>query len=100
MRPAPDSAGDRADPADPPVKSRAEAKAELPGGVRSHRMATEPPPEPAKRGRRPRRPRHFAPYRLARFILVVLALIGVVAIALLVLGLLNVEVVTDHFSVH
>jgi hypothetical protein len=29
--------------------------------------------------------------------LVVLALIGVVALALLVLGLLNVEVVTDHF---
>jgi hypothetical protein len=63
-------------------------------------MATEPPPEPAKRGRRPCRPRHFAPYRLARLILVALALIGVIALALLVLGLLNVEVVTDHFSIH
>lgn len=60
-------------------------------------MATEPP---AKRGRLPRRPRHFAPYRLARFILVVLALIGVAALALLVLGLLDVEVVTDHFHIH
>ena len=63
-------------------------------------MATEPPPATAKRGRLPRRPRHFAPYRLARFILVVLALIGVAALALLVLGLLNVELVTDHFSIH
>jgi hypothetical protein len=32
--------------------------------------------------------------------LVVLALIGAVAIALLVLGLLNVHVVTDHFRIH
>jgi hypothetical protein len=48
----------------------------------------------------PRRPRHFAPYRLARFSLVVLALVGVVALALLVLGLLNVHVVTDHFRIH
>ena len=63
-------------------------------------MATEPPPEPARRGRLPRRPRHFAPYRFARCVWVVLALIGVVALALLVLGLLNVEVVTDHFSIH
>jgi hypothetical protein len=63
-------------------------------------MASEPPPATAKRGWQPRRPRHFAPYRLARFILVVLVLIGVVALALLVLGLLNVEVVTDHFSIH
>jgi hypothetical protein len=63
-------------------------------------MATEPPPEPAKRRRLPRRPRHFAPYRLARFILVVLALIGAIALALLVLGLLNVHLVTDHFRIH
>jgi hypothetical protein len=42
----------------------------------------------------------FAPYRLARFILVVLALIGVVAHGLLVLGLLDVEFVTDHFHIH
>jgi hypothetical protein len=63
-------------------------------------MATEPTPAPAKRGRLPRRPRHFAPYRLARFILVVLALIGAVALALLVLGLLNVDIVTDHFRIH
>jgi hypothetical protein len=62
-----------------------------------HRMANEPP---AKRRREPRRPRHFAPYRFARFILVVLALIGVAALALLVLGLLDVQVVTDHFHIH
>ena len=63
-------------------------------------MATdEPPPPPPKRGRLPRRPRHFAPYRLARFIVIVLALVGVVALALLVLGLLNVDVVTDHFDI-
>jgi hypothetical protein len=62
-------------------------------------MATEPPPATAKPGRLPRRPRHFAPYRFARSILIVLALIGVVALALLVLGLLNVELVTDHFSI-
>jgi hypothetical protein len=30
----------------------------------------------------------------------VLALIGVLSIALLVLGLLNVRVVTDHFRIH
>jgi hypothetical protein len=30
----------------------------------------------------------------------VLALIGVVALALLVLGLLNVELVIDHFCIH
>jgi hypothetical protein len=62
-----------------------------------HRMANEPP---AKRRREPRRPRHFAPYRFARFILVVLALIGAAALALLVLGLLDVQVVTDHFHIH
>jgi hypothetical protein len=60
-------------------------------------MATEPSP---KRGRQPHRPRHFAPYRLARFILLALALIGAIAIALLVLGLLNVDFVTDHFRIH
>jgi hypothetical protein len=32
--------------------------------------------------------------------LVVLALIGVAALALLVLGLLDVEIVTDHFHIH
>jgi hypothetical protein len=66
-------------------------------GAYPRRMATEPP---SKHGRQPRRPRHFAPYRFARFVLVVLALIGAAALALLVLGLLNVEVVTDHFHIH
>jgi hypothetical protein len=63
-------------------------------------MAAEPPSANAERGRLPRRPRHFAPYRIARFILVVLALVGVAALALLVLGLLDVHVVTDHFRIH
>jgi hypothetical protein len=66
-------------------------------GAYPGRMATEPP---SKHGRQPRRPGHFAPYRFARFVLVVLALIGVAALALLVLGLLDVEVVTDHFHIH
>jgi multisubunit Na+/H+ antiporter MnhB subunit len=55
---------------------------------------------PSEQGRQPRRPRHFAPYRLARFIVVVLVLIGVAALTLLVLGLANVEFVTDHFQIH
>jgi hypothetical protein len=63
-------------------------------------MADKPLPGYVKPGRLPGRPRHFAPYRLARFILIVLALIGVLSIALLVLGLLNVRVVTDHFRIH
>jgi hypothetical protein len=46
------------------------------------------------------RMRHFAPYRRARFIQGVLAVIGAVALALLVLGLLDVRVVTDHFRIH
>jgi hypothetical protein len=92
------SAGDRAHPRGRP--RRVPRRSLLWQGRIPNRMATEPPPGPARRGRLPRRPRHFAPYRLARIILVVLALIGVVALALLVLGLLNVEVVTDHFSIH
>ncbi len=63
-------------------------------------MSTKPPPAPAERGRLPRRPKHFAPYRLTRFILIVLALIGAVALALLILGLLDVQVVTDRFHIH
>ena len=42
----------------------------------------------------------FAPHRIARFILIALALIGTVAIARLVLGLLNVHAVTNHFRIH
>ena len=38
--------------------------------------------------------------QIARFILFVLAVIGVIAIALLVLGLLKVHIVTDHFRIH
>lgn len=55
---------------------------------------------PAGGPRLPRRPRHFAPYRAARMTLVMLALIGALAVALLVLGLLHVHLVTNHFHVH
>jgi hypothetical protein len=37
---------------------------------------------------------------MASFTLVVLALIGLAAVVLLVLGLLNVHWVTQHFSIH
>jgi hypothetical protein len=63
-------------------------------------MATKPLPAYATPGRLSRRPRHFAPYRMARFVLVALALIGMVAVTLLVLGLLNVHAVTNHFGIH
>jgi hypothetical protein len=63
-------------------------------------MITKPLPAPAKPGRLSSRPRRFAPYRIARLILIVLVLTGVIAIALLVLGLLHVHIVTDHFRIH
>ena len=63
-------------------------------------MATKSLPAYATPRRLPRPPRHFAPYRIARFILIARALIGTVAIALLVLGLLNVHAVTNHFRIH
>jgi hypothetical protein len=58
------------------------------------------PRQPPEKQRLPRRPRHFEPERLASLILFALALIGVMmTIALLVLGLLIVHVVTDHFRI-
>ena len=63
-------------------------------------MATNPLSVFAKPGRERPPERHFAPYRVARFILVVLAITGVIAIVLLVLGLLSVHVVTNHFRIH
>jgi len=63
-------------------------------------MATKPLPGYATPGRLARRTRGFTPYGLGLFLLVVCALIGVIAIALLVLGLLNVRAVTDHFRIH
>jgi hypothetical protein len=62
-------------------------------------MATKSLPAYATPGRLPRRPRHLAPYRIARFVLISLALVGMVAIVLLVLGLLNVHAVTNHFRI-
>jgi hypothetical protein len=63
-------------------------------------MATKSLPAYATPGRLPRRPRHFAPYGIARLILIVLALIGTVGIAVLVLRLLNVHAVSNHFGTH
>jgi hypothetical protein len=39
-------------------------------------------------------------YRVARLVLVMLAVIGALAIALLVLGLLGLHAVIEHFSIH
>ena len=63
-------------------------------------MATKPLPRYVSRGRLARRPRQFAVYRVARFALVTLAVIGTLAIALLLLGLLGLHAVTQHFSIH
>jgi hypothetical protein len=62
-------------------------------------MATKPLPGYVSRGRLPRRPRQFVAYRVARFAVVMLAIIGVLAIALLILGLLGLHTVTEHFSI-
>jgi hypothetical protein len=43
---------------------------------------------------------HVSPDGAAAFILGVLALVGFVAVVLLILGLLNVHGVTEHFSIH
>jgi hypothetical protein len=51
-------------------------------------------------GRTRHRPRHAAPVLAARLILAALALIGAIAITLLILGLLNAHVVTNHFRIH
>jgi hypothetical protein len=62
-------------------------------------MASKPLRGYATPGRTQPRRRHYAPYRVARFILIVFAVIGVIAVALLVLGLVNVHAVTDHFRI-
>ena len=51
------------------------------------------------RGRRRHHQRPTA-YGAAAFMLGALALVGFVAVVLLVLGLLNVHGVTEHFSIH
>jgi hypothetical protein len=63
-------------------------------------MATKPLPGYVSRGRLARRPRQFVVYRVARLAVVMLAVLGALAIALLVLGLLGLHAVTDHFSIH
>jgi hypothetical protein len=52
--------------------------------------------EPSGRRRHHQRP---TSYGAAVFVLGVLALVGFVAVVLLVLGLLNVHGVTEHFSI-
>ena len=51
---------------------------------------------------RGRRRNHWLPtaYGAALIVLGVLALVGLMAVVLLVLGLLNVHWVTQHFSIH
>jgi hypothetical protein len=63
-------------------------------------MASKPLPGYVSRGRLARRPRQFMVYRVARLAVVMLAVLGALAIALLVLGLLGLPAVTDHFSIH
>jgi hypothetical protein len=62
-------------------------------------MATKPLPGYVSRGRLPRRRRQLVVYRVARFALVILAVVGALAIALLVLGLLGLHAVTQHFRI-
>jgi hypothetical protein len=55
----------------------------------------------APSGRMQHRQRRSTPiYGAGLFILAVLALIGAIAVVLLVLGLLDVHAVTDHFRIH
>ena len=54
----------------------------------------------ASSGRPSYRQRHFAGYRMGLFVLIVFALIGAIAVVLVVLGLLNVHAVTEHFRIH
>jgi len=63
-------------------------------------MATKPLPGYVSRGRLSSRPRQFVVYRVARLVLMMLAVIGALAIALLVLGLLGLHAVIEHFSIH
>jgi hypothetical protein len=63
-------------------------------------MATKPLPGYVSRGRLARRPRQLVAHRIARFTLVTLVFIGALAIAILVLGLLGLHAVTEHFSIH
>jgi len=53
--------------------------------------------EPARRRRRSPSPSF---YGFLFFVVGTLALIGFIAVVLLVLGLLNVHGVTEHFSIH
>ena len=63
-------------------------------------MATKPLPRYLRPGRLPRRPRQFMLYRVGHFGRAALALVGAVAIAVLVLGLVGVHAVTEHFRFH
>ena len=62
-------------------------------------MAIKPLPGYVRPGRLARRPRQFMLDRVARFGLVALMLVGALAIALLVLGLVGLHAVTEHFRI-
>ena len=63
-------------------------------------MASKPLSVFKEPGRRRHRQWRNGLYGLALFLVATLALVGLVAVALLLLGLLDVHVVTRHFSVH
>ena len=63
-------------------------------------MATKPLPRYLRPGRLARRPRHVMLDRVGRSGLAALALVGALAIAVLVLGLVGVHAVTEHFRIH
>jgi hypothetical protein len=69
-------------------------------GVVSRRMATKSLPAYATPGRAATSPARLRALPNRALILIARALIGTVAIALLVLGLLNVHTVTNHFRIH
>ena len=63
-------------------------------------MASKPLSVFKEPGRRRHRQWRHGLYAVALFLLVALALVGLVAVTLLVLGLLDVDAVTRHFTVH
>jgi hypothetical protein len=63
-------------------------------------MATKPLSVFKEPGRRRHRQWRPGPHGLALFLVVALAIVGLLAVVLLVLGLLDVDAVTRHFSIH
>jgi hypothetical protein len=63
-------------------------------------MTTRPLRSAAVPGRLPRRRRRLTAGRLLRPVGIALAIIGAIALLLLLLGLLQVHVVTEHLRLH